>query len=228
VVFSPFFLIYFVLLLAALFFFFGLIQIGLIAYGLQHAGLTPQQAFGMLLLSLVGSFINIPVWRFEQQDFEVLDTVYYFGIRYRVPPFRRKTATVIAVNVGGAVLPTLLSLYLLLREPAAVMPGVLAIAAVSFITHRFARPLKGVGIAMPMFVAPLAAVVAAYVFHWLLGGGCDVSAIAYVGGAMGTLVGADLLNLGKVKQLGAPVASIGGAGTFDGIFLAGLIAALLA
>jgi uncharacterized membrane protein len=45
---------------------------------------------------------------------------------------------------------------------------------------------------------------------------------------LGTLIGADLSNLGVIPQLGAPIASIGGAGTFDGVFLSGIIAALLA
>jgi len=53
----------------------------------------------------------------------------------------------------------------------------------------------------------------------------NVAAVAYI---LGTLIGADLLNLGKVQGLGAPVASIGGAGTFDGVFLTGIIAVLLA
>jgi uncharacterized membrane protein len=45
---------------------------------------------------------------------------------------------------------------------------------------------------------------------------------------VGTLIGADLLNLDVVRGLGAPVASIDGAGTFDGIFLIGGMAVLLA
>jgi uncharacterized membrane protein len=52
--------------------------------------------------------------------------------------------------------------------------------------------------------------------------------LAYIGGSLGTLIGADLLNLDKVQGLGAPVASIGGAGTFDGIFLIGILAVLIA
>ncbi len=44
---------------------------------------------------------------------------------------------------------------------------------------------------------------------------------------MGTLIGADLLKLREISQMGAPVASIGGAGTFDAIFLSGIIAVLL-
>ena len=52
--------------------------------------------------------------------------------------------------------------------------------------------------------------------------------LAYIGGSLGTLIGADLLNLGSVRGLGAPVASIGGAGTFDGIFLIGIVSVLIA
>jgi uncharacterized membrane protein len=52
--------------------------------------------------------------------------------------------------------------------------------------------------------------------------------LAYISGSLGTLIGADLLNLGRVEGLGAPVASIGGAGTFDGIFLTGILAVLIA
>ncbi len=47
-------------------------------------------------------------------------------------------------------------------------------------------------------------------------------------GTFGTLVGADLLNMPRVRRLQAPVVSIGGAGTFDGVFLTGLVAVLLA
>ena len=42
------------------------------------------------------------------------------------------------------------------------------------------------------------------------------------------LIGADLLNLGRIADLQAPVVAIGGAGTFDGVFLTGIIAGLLA
>jgi uncharacterized membrane protein len=52
--------------------------------------------------------------------------------------------------------------------------------------------------------------------------------IAYVSGVLGTLIGADLMNLNRVADLGAPVTSIGGAGTFDGVFLTGILAVLVA
>lgn len=85
-----------------------------------------------------------------------------------------------------------------------------------------ARPVKGVGIATPVFIPPIAAAVLAF----LLSPG-EPRTVAYVAGTLGTLIGADLLNLKKIPKLGAPVASIGGAGTFDGVFLTGIIAVLI-
>jgi Protein of unknown function (DUF1614) len=52
--------------------------------------------------------------------------------------------------------------------------------------------------------------------------------LAYICGSLGTLIGADLLNLGQIQAPGAPIASIGGAGRFDGIFMTGILAVLLA
>ena len=89
--------------------------------------------------------------------------------------------------------------------------------------HRLAHPVPGVGIAVPTLVPPLLA--AAIALPLARG---SAPALAYVAGSMGTLIGGDLLNLGKIQGLGAPVASIGGAGTFDGVFLTGIIAVLLA
>lgn len=51
--------------------------------------------------------------------------------------------------------------------------------------------------------------------------------LAYIAGSLGMLSGADLCNLRTVRGLGAPIASIGSSGTFDGIFLAGVLAVLL-
>ncbi|WP_341537186.1 DUF1614 domain-containing protein [Methanosarcina barkeri] len=92
--------------------------------------------------------------------------------------------------------------------------------------------MRGIGIATPALVPPLAAALAAILLTSIIHiPNCPIDqcrvVVAYTGGVLGTLIGADLLNLGKIKNLGAPVASIGGAGTFDGIFLSGFIALLL-
>jgi uncharacterized membrane protein len=102
------------------------------------------------------------------------------------------------------------------------------IAFVAIVTNRVARPVMGLGIVTPALLPPLVAALAAIVMVYGFSAPHDfIFLIAYVGGTIGTLIGADILNLGKIRDLGAPVASIGGAGTFDGVFLSGLIAVLL-
>jgi uncharacterized membrane protein len=86
-----------------------------------------------------------------------------------------------------------------------------------------AYPVRGVGISVPIFIPPLVAALAAVVLSRR-----QAAPLAYIAGCLGTLIGADLLNLGSIQGLGAPIASIGGAGTFDGVFLTGIIAVLLA
>jgi uncharacterized membrane protein len=91
------------------------------------------------------------------------------------------------------------------------------------VCHWLAGPAAGLGIALPVFVPPLSAAAVSLILSYR-----QAPALAYIGGSIGRLVWADLLNLGKIAGLGAPVASIGGAGTFDGIFLTGVLAVLLA
>jgi len=90
-------------------------------------------------------------------------------------------------------------------------------------SYAFSRPIAGVGIGMPIFIAPLTAALVAAVM-----GTEQRAVLAYVGGTLGVLIGADVLRLGSIRQLGVPYASIGGAGTFDGIFISGIVAVLLA
>ncbi|MFZ0943096.1 MAG: DUF1614 domain-containing protein, partial [Syntrophobacteraceae bacterium] len=98
-----------------------------------------------------------------------------------------------------------------------------SIAIVTTLVYFMAHPVKGVGIAVPVFIPPIAATASALIFSSRY-----APALAYICGAMGTLLGADILHFGDIRGLGAPVASIGGAGTFDGIFVTGILAVLLA
>ncbi|MDM7935136.1 MAG: DUF1614 domain-containing protein, partial [Methanothrix sp.] len=139
-----------------------------------------------------------------------------------------RSTTLLAVNVGGAVIPALISIALLWRFPISLPYALAGIAFVALLTNRVARPVKGLGIVTPALMPPLSAAAAAVIMVYLLQAPHEIIfLIAYVGGTLGTLIGADLLNLKKIGDLGAPVASIGGAGTFDGVFLSGLIAVLL-
>jgi uncharacterized membrane protein len=188
----------------------------------MRIGVSSRAAMFLLLGSLIGSYVNIPIVELPERNVESGIEVSFFGMQYVVPAVVEWPGTVIAVNVGGAVIPGLLSLYLLFKNRM-WFTGLIATAVITAIVHMLAYPVPGVGIAVPVFVPPIATALVA-----VLMARENAAALAYVSGSLGTLIGADLLNLDAVRGLGAPVASIGGAGTFDGIFLTGIMAVLLA
>ncbi|MGE3535904.1 MAG: DUF1614 domain-containing protein [Candidatus Tectimicrobiota bacterium] len=188
----------------------------------EKLGLAPHTALLLLLGSLVGSYINIPLATLPGERTASGQRIMVFGVPYIIPVVHDWPRTILAVNVGGAVIPTVLSVYLLLRY-GLYGPGLLGTAFVTLVVYWMARPVQGVGIVVPIFLPPL---IAAGV--GLLLAPQTAPALAYIAGSLGTLLGADLFNLRTVRGLGAPIASIGGSGTFDGIFLTGVLAVLLA
>ena len=221
--FAPFLVFYALIFLGLLIVWLMFVWVGVISNVFQALGLPPNLAFMALLAGFLGSYINIPLTEVESGDAELPEVVTHFGMRYRIPVRSQTGKTTIAINVGGAIVPLLISLYVLSLFPEAIFPALIGTAIVAIIVNRFARPIPGLGIATPMFIPPIIAAICG----WSLGGH-HADAVAYVSGVIGTLVGADLMNLRKIGGLGAPVASIGGAGTFDGIFLTGIVAVLLA
>ena len=199
----------------------GLIEVGVLKYAYTKIGVDPRYVFLLLLLSLVGSYINIPVAHLPGEQVVTDRVMTYFGMRYSIPRVQEWPGTVIAVNLGGAVIPTLLSLYLLVKHRL-YGSGLLGVVIVTAVVHWLATPVPGVGIAVPTFIPPLVATGTAWVLQRRA-----APPLAYIAGSLGTLIGADLLNLSQIQCLGAPVTSIGGAGTFDGIFLTGILAVLL-
>ena len=199
-----------------------LIEVGILGYAYQRVGIKPRYVFALLLFSLLGSYINIPIYQLPAETLHPGGQVTFFGVQHVIPFVTDGPATIIAVNLGGAVIPALLSIYLLVKNRL-FLRGLLGIVIVTVIVHHVAYPVHGIGIAEPIFMPPLAAAVVALLISRRL-----APALAYISGSLGTLIGADLLNLKNLQGLGAPIVSIGGAGTFDGIFMAGILAVLLA
>lgn len=212
----------FILVLALLFVaLVGLIELGLLKYAYERMGVPPRYVLAVLLFSLLGSAVNLPVAELPPEQMESHRVVDFFGVEYVVPVIQESPGTIIAVNVGGALIPAILSLYLLAKNRF-FLRAVIATAIVTGVVHLYAQPVRGVGISVPTFIPPMVAALGAMILAWR-----RAAPLAYIAGSLGTLIGADLLNLGKVQGLGAPVASIGGAGTFDGVFLTGILAVLL-
>jgi len=193
-----------------------------VRYAYESLGVSSNTAIFLLLATLVGSFFNIPITELPPERAISHHVVDFFGMRYAVPVVSHWKGTVVAVNVGGAVIPTLVSIYLLIKRDLWVK-GIVATAIVALVIHWMAAPIPGLGIAVPVFMPVVVTAIVAMVLSRE-----DSAPLAYIAGSLGTLIGADLTNLDKVRGLGAPVASIGGAGTFDGIFLTGILAVLLA
>ena len=199
-----------------------LIQLGALSYAYMRLGVSPRGALVLLFASLLGSYFNIPLVELPEQQVVSGQDIEFFGMRYAVPVVMQWPGTLIAVNVGGAVIPTFMSIYLLIKNTLWVQ-GVLATAVVALVCYSLSQPVPGLGIAEPVFVPAVTTAVVAIVLSREY-----AAPLAYISGSLGTLIGADLLNLGNIRGLGAPVASIGGAGTFDGIFLIGIVAVLIA
>jgi uncharacterized membrane protein len=199
-----------------------LVQLRILRYAYMRLGVGPGAALLLLFGSLIGSYFNIPITILPGAPVQSGEVIDFYGMRYVVPVVVDWPGTVLAVNVGGALIPAVMSTYLVIRYQLWVKAA-LATAAIAVVIHSMATPVAGLGIAVPIF----APVVTTAILAFLLSR--DYAApLAYIGGSMGTLIGADLLNLDKISGLGAPVASIGGAGTFDGVFLTGILAVLLA
>lgn len=217
--FLPFSLLIFLLFILLLPILFVLLQIGVISIAFQKLGLTSATGFMFFLLSLIGSAVNIPI---HQKTHSVqaelpLSDFYRFWFGLKPKQFQKR---IIALNLGGCILPVLLSFYLLFRVPLASVIIVTLIMVI--IAKSLSRPVPGIGIVLPAFIPPIASALLAMIFARQ-----NVSAVAYISGVLGVLIGADLLNLKKLAKIGSGVMSIGGAGVFDGIYLVGIIAVLL-
>lgn len=215
---QPFLFIFFFLLV----FLIVLIQINVLGYVYGRMGIDRRYIYILLALSLLGSYINIPIVEIKAEQVVPAQVIHHFGMRYIIPPTQEVQRTVIAVNLGGAVIPILLSIYLMIRNQIFARSAI-GIAIVAVIVYFLSQPIRGVGIAVPTLIPPIVTAAVA-----LLLSRRQAAPLAYICGSLGTLIGADILNLWVIPKLGAPVASIGGAGTFDGIFLTGILAVLLA
>ena len=196
---------------------------GGVTLAFTRLGIPVAIAYLLFWISFLGSSVNLPVKRWQTEISEIRE-INFFGIRYRIP-FHGRRETVLAINFGGAIIPICVSAYEFLRLSSDVqllMKAVTAIIILALICKFLSRPVRGLGIAIPAFIPPLFSALVALIIARE-----NPVVVAYLAGTLGTLIGADLLNLHKIKELGAPVASIGGAGTFDGIFLSGIIAVLL-
>ena len=193
------------------------------AVAFAKLGLSPVAGLFFFWFSLTGSMINLPVHRRKLEYYIEPDDMTMLFNRFfdlKIPTFQGEQ--VIALNLGGAILPGLLSLYLL--SGTNLSPVLLATIVTTAFSYYLSKPVKGIGIVIPAFLPAIIAAIAALLFAEK----GSAPAVAYISGVMGTLIGADLLRLRQIKRFGVSFLSIGGAGVFDGIFIVGIMSVLLA
>src|SRR5262245_3835409 len=111
-----------------------LIQVGVLRYAYMRLGISSGAALLLLFAPLVGSYFNIPVVQLPGERVMSGAVIDYFGMRYVVPVVENWPGTLIAVNLGGAVIPTVVSLYLIVRH-ALWFRALVATAAVALVIH---------------------------------------------------------------------------------------------
>ncbi len=200
----------------------------LMVASLAKLHLDPASAVFVVFAIILGSFVNIPVRRMRRSNVVSVHPLAAFGLAGFLPQLRRvRQTTVVAINVGGCVVPAAVAVYELLwlsaSEPGVLWALALTAAVNTGICYKLARPVGGIGITLPGLVPALTAAALAL---WLAP--TQAAPVAFVAGVAGPLIGADLLHLREVESAAVGVLSIGGAGTFDGIVLSGIIAAYLA
>src|ERR1700730_8172974 len=139
-----------------------LIQLRILRYAYMRLGVGPGAALLLLFGSLIGRYFNIPITVLPGPPVRSGQIVEFFGMRYVVPVVASWPGTVLAVNVGGAVIPTLMSTYLVIRYQL-WLKATLATAAIAIVIHSMATPVPGMGIAVPVFVPVVATVILAFI-----------------------------------------------------------------
>lgn len=213
----------FVLLLFVLPFFFA----DLMLSAMSRLGFDTQTSLLAATGIFIGGLINIPVKKIPREDYQEYIPLGLFGMKFWKARVLRRRFTVIAVNVGGCIVPCAIVAYELFRiathGPAPLLLATAAIIINIVVCYRIAQPIPKVGIAMPAFAPAFVAAICGFLFFREL-----APLIAFCAGVLGPLIGADLLHLKDIRRIDTSMASIGGAGTFDGIVLSGLFATLLA
>ena len=191
------------LLIAAFMFFVAFVQVGVLTIAFDKLGLSADSAYLLFLTILVGSMINVPLFDMKSDALE-------------------DGMTRISVNVGGCVVPVAFCIYLFRLHPLDPVILLAAVSSVTLLSWKVSRQIPGLGIGMPVFLAPITAAVVSYLLD-----AKNAAQLAYISGTLGVLIGSDLLHLKDLRRMGAPFAAIGGAGSFDGIFITGIVAVLL-
>jgi uncharacterized membrane protein len=220
-----------VLLIAILILVVPLLILGVIGAAFTRLGFSWISALAMVLLILFGSFVNIPVYKIRRNMIRIAPPDSSIFGEYSQSNPSPVWDTTIAINLGGAVIPIAVSLYMVYQAILitgtslliSVCAGIILVAAITYVST---RNIPGSGIQVSLLIPGLTALLAGF----MLSGGTGLAAAvtAFVSGIAGTLLGGNIAQLFRIKDLDVPSVSIGGAGTFGAVFICCILPALIA
>jgi uncharacterized membrane protein len=201
---------------------------GSLEAGLAKLGIPGDLAVIYFIAILAGSAINVPIWSFETRRYVRADPLSVLGLEGLLPHLAelRKRA-VIAINAGGCIIPGTIAIYEVSRlargegAHGALIAVLLATTLNAAACWKVARPVPAVGIALPGAVPVLVSVACALLLQ-----SDQAPPVAFASGVFGPLAGS-VARFGFLREQPIAVASIGGAGTFDGIVLVAVASAML-
>jgi uncharacterized membrane protein len=156
----------------------------------------------------------------------------FVGISFsNIPLFSYHTYWIVGINVGGAVIPIILSVYLTMKnglKPYTVFLGIGIVTVVTFFVT-YPDPEKGIVSTFPFWILPI--IFASFISIILAWKEKSKAApLAYTIGTLGVLIGADGFHLMSLLQNEVQTtrnAVIGGASVFDMVFITGILAVFL-
>lgn len=220
-----------ILLIALVILIIPLFIFGIIGAAFTRLGFSWISALAIVLLMLFGSFVNIPLYRFKHDMVRVspdTNAIFGSGTPWPADPVWE---TLVSINLGGAILPICLSLYLLYQAvsisgPSLLVPVGAGILLVALVTFFASRPIPGAGLRVPLFIPALSALLMGLLLFG--GAGIPTMVTAFVSGTTGVLIGGNVTHLSRIKDLEIPSVSIGGAGTFGSVLICCILPALVA
>jgi uncharacterized membrane protein len=219
-----------ILIIALIILIVPLLILGIIGAAFTRLGFSWITALAVILLILLGSGVNLPIYRVKRDTIRLSDADSTFFNADQNSGYKLWDI-IVSVNLGGAILPLLISAYLLYRADvisgsSLTFPVCAGVFAVSVITFISTRSSPHAGLRVPLLIPALTALL----ISLLLNGGVGLTAAvpAFVSGVVGTLLGGNIAHLLKVRDLDIAQISIGGEGTFAAIFICCILPTLIA
>ena len=155
----------------------------------------------------------------------------YVGFSFSNIPLFESGNWIVGINTGGAIIPIVLSIYLVLKNRLKGQWILIGIVLVAIITYfvTYPDPQRGIVSRFPYWLLPIVfASVVSIVLSWKEKN--KAAPLAYISGTIGVLIGADFFHL--IELLGNEVATktpavVGGASVFDMVFITGILAVII-